>query len=98
MTGDLNAEPETPPIRELRQSTLGLRDAHEATQTPRDRTRRAPSTTSCMVPSESRRIDYILSSPSLGVENYAVLAWQGEGGRPASDHFPVIADVNACGK
>ena len=97
MTGDLNAEPETPPIRELRQSTLGLRDAHEATQTPRI----GPGGTFnnfVMVPSESRRIDYILSSPSLGVENYAVLAWQGEGGRPASDHFPVIADLNPCGK
>lgn len=97
MTGDLNAEPETPPIRELRQSTLSLRDAHEASRTPRigpDGTFNA----FVLVPSESRRIDYILASPALAVENYAVLAWQGEGGRPASDHFPVIADLNPCGK
>jgi len=97
MTGDLNAEPETSPIHELRQSPLGLRDAHEATQTPRI----GPGGTFnnfVMVPNESRRIDYILASPSLAVENYAVLAWQGEGGRPASDHFPVIADLNPCRK
>ena len=32
------------------------------------------------------------------VERYAVLAWHGEGGRLASDHFPVVADLRACGK
>ena len=97
VTGDLNAEPGTPPIRELTSSTLGLRDAHEASQTPRigpDGTFNA----FVMVPNESRRIDYVLASPALAVENYAVLAWQGEGGRPASDHFPVVADLSPCGK
>jgi endonuclease/exonuclease/phosphatase family metal-dependent hydrolase len=97
VTGDLNTEPGTPPIRELTNSALGLRDAHEASQTPRigpDGTFNA----FVMVPNESRRIDYVLASPALTVEHYAVLAWQGEGGRPASDHFPVVADLSTCGK
>jgi len=97
MTGDLNTEPGTPPIRELTQSALGLRDAHEASRTPRigpDGTFNAFK----LVPAESRRIDYVLASRPLRVENYAVLAWHGEGGRPASDHFPVVADLSPCGK
>jgi endonuclease/exonuclease/phosphatase family metal-dependent hydrolase len=97
VTGDLNTEPGTPPIRELTHSTRGLRDAREASQTPPI----GPNGTFnnfVMVPSESRRIDYILANPSLVVENYAVLAWQGKDGRPASDHFPVVADLSTCGK
>ena len=97
MTGDLNTEPGTAPIRELTQSTLGLRDAHDASRTPRigpDGTFNA----FMLVPSETRRIDYILVSPSVAVENYAVLASHSEGGRPASDHFPVIADLAPCSK
>jgi endonuclease/exonuclease/phosphatase family metal-dependent hydrolase len=97
VTGDLNTEPGTPPIRELTHSTLGLRDAHEASRT----TPIGPDGTFnnfVMVPSQSRRIDYILATPTLVVENYAVLAWQGQGGRPASDHFPVVADLSTCGK
>ena len=97
LTGDLNTEPGTPPIQELTSSALGLRDTYKASQTPHvgpDGTFNA----FVLVPSESRRIDYILASPSIAVENYAVLAWHGEGGRPASDHFPVIADLNPCGK
>jgi endonuclease/exonuclease/phosphatase family metal-dependent hydrolase len=50
------------------------------------------------VPKASPRIGYVLVDPSLGVEHYAVLAWHGEGGRPASDHFPVVADLSACAK
>ena len=97
VTGDLNTEPGTPPIRELTHSTFGLRDAHEASRT----TPIGPDGTFnnfVMVPSQSRRIDYILATPTLVVENYAVLAWQGQGGRPASDHFPVVADLSTCGK
>jgi endonuclease/exonuclease/phosphatase family metal-dependent hydrolase len=40
----------------------------------------------------------VLVDPSLRVERYAVLAWHGEGGRPASDHFPVVADLDACAR
>ena len=97
VTGDLNTEPGTPPIRELTQSPLGLRDAYEASRTPRigpDGTFNA----FVLVPTESRRIDYVLASRPFRVENYAVLAWHGEGGRPASDHFPVVADLTPCGK
>ena len=95
MTGDLNTEPGTPAIREL--TKLGLRDTYDASRTPRV----GPKGTFnnfVMVPSESRRIDYVLVGPSLAVESYAVLAWQGKDGRPASDHFPVIADLSPCGK
>ena len=40
----------------------------------------------------------MLFDPSIEVDRYAVLAWHGEGGRLASDHYPVLADVRACGK
>lgn len=93
VTGDLNAEPGTPPLREL---TSRFRDARVASKTPAV----GPEGTFnafTLVPAESRRIDYILVDPSVRVERYAVLAWHGERGRPASDHFPVVADVTACG-
>ena len=96
VTGDFNAEPGTPPIRELMQADVGLRDAKEA----------SPSSTGpdgtfnnwVLVPEEPRRIDYVFAGPSLRVERYAVLAWHGEGGRPASDHFPVVADLSTCAR
>ena len=94
VTGDLNAEPNTPPLKEL---TARLRDAREIART----TPVGPKGTFnnfVLVPAESRRIDYVLVDPTVAVEHYAVLAWHGEGGRPASDHFPVIADVKACGR
>ena len=94
LTGDLNAEPGTPPLLEF---TARLRDSREASSTPAV----GPEGTFnafTLVPTESRRIDYVLVDPSLGVERYAVLAWHSEGGRPASDHYPVVADVRACRK
>ena len=94
LTGDLNAEPETPPLREL---TGRLQDSREVSRTPAV----GPEGTFnafTLVPTESRRIDYVLVDPSLDVERYAVLAWHSEGGRPASDHFSVVADVSACRK
>ena len=93
VTGDLNAEPNTPPLKEL---TGQLRDAREIGRTPPV----GPEGTFnafVLLPTESRRIDYILVDPTVTVEHYAVLAWHGEGGRPASDHFAVVADVKACG-
>lgn len=92
VTGDLNAEPEKAPLKAL---TSTLRDARTASKTPAV----GPEGTFnnfTLVPTETRRIDYVLVDPSVTVENYAVLAWHGEGGRPASDHFPVVADVMAC--
>ena len=94
LTGDLNAEPSTPPLQQL---TRQLHDARSVSKTPAvgpDGTFNAFT----LVPAESRRIDYVLVDPSVKVERYAVLAWHGEGGRPASDHFPVVADLRACGK
>ena len=35
--------------------------------------------------------------PKLAVERYGVLAWHSDGGRVASDHFPVVADLDPCG-
>ena len=94
VTGDLNAEPGTPPLIEL---TVGLRDARIVTETPAV----GPEGTFngfTLVPAENRRIDYVLVDPIVNVERYAVLAWHGEGGRPASDHFPVVVDLRVCGK
>ena len=51
-----------------------------------------------LIDGHGRRIDYVLVDPSVTVERYAVLALHREGGRPASDHFPVVADLSACGK
>lgn len=95
VTGDLNAEPGSPPMQELASSKLGLRDARIASKTPPV----GPEGTFNafeLVPAEGRRIDYVLADPAIEVDRYAVLGWHGEGGRPASDHFPVVADVSAC--
>ncbi len=97
VTGDLNAGPGTPPLRELTSGTLGLRDARAASRT----TPVGPEGTFnnfATAPSESPRIDYVLVDPSVDVARYGVLAWHGEDGRVASDHFPVVADLKACGK
>ena len=97
VTGDLNAEPDTPPLAELTGAKLGLRDAKMVSKTPPI----GPEGTFnnwVLVPSETRRIDYVLADPSVDVERYAVLAWHGEGGRPVSDHFAVVADLKACRK
>jgi endonuclease/exonuclease/phosphatase family metal-dependent hydrolase len=94
VTGDLNAEPASPPMLEL---TSRLRDTRMISKTPAV----GPEGTFNnfkLVPQQSRRIDYVLVDPPLRVERYAVLAWHGEGGRPASDHFPVVADLDACAK
>ena len=97
VTGDLNAEPGTPPLIELTGSKPGLRDAKTVSKAPPV----GPEGTFnnwVLVPREARRIDYVLADPAVEVERYAVLAWHGEGGRPASDHFAVVADVKACRK
>lgn len=97
VTGDLNTEPGTPPLVELTGPRLGLRDAKTVSKT----LPLGPEGTFnnwVLVPRETRRIDYILTDPAVEVERYAALAWHGEGGRPASDHFAVVADVKACRK
>jgi endonuclease/exonuclease/phosphatase family metal-dependent hydrolase len=95
VTGDFNTEPGTPPIREMTHSALGLRDAHEATRSipvgPEGTWNDFQT-----LPKESSRIDFVFVDPKLVVDRYAVLAWHYEGGRPASDHFPVVADLSNC--
>lgn len=97
VTGDFNTEAGTAPIMEMIRSPLGLRDAHDATRSPPV----GPEGTwndFHTLPAESSRIDFVFASPQLTVERYAVLAWHGEGGRPASDHFPVVADLSDCAR
>jgi endonuclease/exonuclease/phosphatase family metal-dependent hydrolase len=97
VTGDLNAEPGSPPVEALTATDLGLRDSRAISTEPP----LGPTGTFNhfeALPKESRRIDYILADPSIEVDRYAVLAMHGEDGRVASDHFPVIADLAACGR
>ena len=97
MTGDFNTEPGTPPVQELTSSKLGLRDARSISKTPPV----GPSGTwndFHALPKEVSRIDFVLVDPMIEVERYAILAWHGDGGRTASDHFPVVADLRACGE
>ena len=94
ITGDFNAVPGSPPMRELTNNALSLRDTREAA-----RTLVGPEGTFNAfkaIPDEARRIDYIFADPSVTVRSHAVLAWLIEGGRVASDHFPVVADLSTC--
>jgi endonuclease/exonuclease/phosphatase family metal-dependent hydrolase len=97
VTGDFNTEAGTAPVKEMTRAPLGLRDAHEVTRTPPV----GPEGTwndFHTLPAEESRIDFVFASPSLTVQRYAVLAWHGPGGRPASDHFPVVADLSTCSR
>lgn len=96
MTGDFNSEPGSPPYQALTSSPLGLRDSRTISRSPPV----GPEGTFNdfdPLPKQSQRIDYVLVGPALTVDRYAVLSWHDSAGRTASDHFPVIADVNACG-
>ncbi len=95
VTGDLNTEPGTPPLQELTSPDLGLRDAALISKTPAV----GPDGTWNdfeALPKDSVRIDFVLVDPVIEVEQYGVLAWHGQGNRTASDHFPVVADLEAC--
>jgi endonuclease/exonuclease/phosphatase family metal-dependent hydrolase len=95
MTGDFNSEPGSPPYQALTSSALGLRDSRTISRSPPV----GPEGTFNdfdPLPKQSERIDYVLVGPRLQVEDYAVLSWHGEGERTASDHFPVVADIDAC--
>ncbi len=95
LTGDFNSPPTGAPMKVFTSTPLALRDARTITRTPAV----GPEGTwnsFVAIPPESPRIDFILVDPSLSVERYGVLAWHGEGGRPASDHFPVVADLESC--
>ena len=94
VTGDFNAEPGSPPVHELTRGALALRDTREAAQLVVGPEGTFNAFTA--IPTETRRIDYVLADPSLSVRSHAVLAWLIEGGRVASDHFPVVVDLSSC--
>jgi endonuclease/exonuclease/phosphatase family metal-dependent hydrolase len=96
MTGDLNTEQGTPPLRELTAAKLGLRDARTVSRSVPV----GPDGTwndFKALPEKSSRIDFVLVGPKIVVERYAVLAWHHDGNRTASDHFPVVIDIDTCG-
>ena len=96
VTGDFNTEPDTPPLQVLTSAPLGLRDARTSSKTPAV----GPEGTwnnFAALPAENSRIDFVLVDPKISVERYGVLAWHHEGNRVASDHFPVVADLDPCG-
>jgi endonuclease/exonuclease/phosphatase family metal-dependent hydrolase len=99
MTGDMNTEPNTPPLVELTSARLGLRDSKLISKTPPV----GPDGTwndFHVLPADKdkMRIDFVLVDPKIDVERYGVLAWHFEGNRVASDHFPVVADLLVCGR
>jgi endonuclease/exonuclease/phosphatase family metal-dependent hydrolase len=99
VTGDMNTNADTPPLHELTSAKLGLRDARLISKTPPV----GPEGTwndfrALPLPQDEMRIDFILIDPKIQVADYGVLAWHGDGNRTASDHFPVVADLSACGK
>lgn len=99
VTGDMNTTPGLPPIEELTSAPLDLRDSRAISRT----TPIGPEGTwngfkAVPLPANERRIDFVLVDPKIDVERYAVLAWHHDGNRTASDHFPVVADLKACGK
>lgn len=94
MLGDLNSTPDSPPLAALT-GDGGLKDSHSASASPPV----GPDGTFnnfVTVPTDSNRIDYVLADPDVAVDRYAVLAWHGHGGRVASDHWPVVADLKLC--
>ena len=99
VTGDMNTNADTPPLHELTSAKLDLRDARLISKTPPV----GPEGTwndfrALPLPQDEMRIDFILVDPKIQVADYGVLAWHGDGNRTASDHFPVVADLSACGK
>jgi endonuclease/exonuclease/phosphatase family metal-dependent hydrolase len=97
VTGDFNAEPGSPSLQELTSARLGLRDTRVISKS-RPLGPEGTFNDFKALPAESLRIDYVLVDPTIEVEGNAALAWHGEKGRVASDHFPVVADLSTCGK
>jgi endonuclease/exonuclease/phosphatase family metal-dependent hydrolase len=95
LTGDFNTTAHSPPVQLLTSAPLNLRDARAVSKTPPV----GPEGTwnnFMLLPKESQRIDFILLDPKMAVERYGILAWHSDGGRVASDHFPVVADIDPC--
>lgn len=97
VTGDFNTTPDSPPVQALMSAPLSLRDSRTISKTPPV----GPEGTwnefkAIPLPKDEMRIDFVLVDPKIAVERYGVLAWHFDGPRVASDHFPVVADLNAC--
>lgn len=94
LTGDLNAEPGSEPVRLLLDS--GLVDARAVSETPPT----GPETTFTALadpdlpggPGRRQRIDYVLVTPDVRVAAHRVLDAR-PGGRHPSDHDPVVAEL-----
>jgi endonuclease/exonuclease/phosphatase family metal-dependent hydrolase len=97
VTGDFNTTPDSPPVQALMSAPLSLRDSRTISKTPPV----GPEGTwnefrAIPLPKDEMRIDFVLVDPKIAVERYGVLAWHHDGPRVASDHFPVVADLDAC--
>lgn len=92
MLGDLNSTPDSTAVSELLNGPAGLRDSRASSESPPI----GPEGTFNAfnpLPQASKRIDYVLHDASLRAMRHATMAWHGENGRVASDHFAVLADL-----
>ena len=101
LCGDFNSAPDDEPILALTNNN-GLRDSRShAEQAPR-----GPHATFCgfanftdrieaPIGGDEARIDYILPNENWHIESYAVLPTD-DNPFPASDHRPVIVELNLC--
>jgi endonuclease/exonuclease/phosphatase family metal-dependent hydrolase len=97
MTGDFNTTPDSPPVQLLTSAPLNLRDSRKVSKThPVGPEGTWNEFRAIPLPKDEMRIDFVLVDPKIEVERYGVLAWHFDGPRVASDHFPVVADIDAC--
>lgn len=89
MTGDLNSGDRGQPMAFLTSPAVGLQDSRLITKSPPF----GPEGTY----DGRARIDFVLVDRGLQVDHYGVLAAHGHAEQILSDHFPVFADVSACG-
>jgi endonuclease/exonuclease/phosphatase family metal-dependent hydrolase len=88
LCGDLNAEPESEPIRILSGYLRDARVADKSMQMGPDGTFNGFDTTKAA----TARIDYIMAGKGAQPSTYHVIRETKEG-RYASDHFPVVAEI-----
>lgn len=92
MTGDLNSPPESGVVAELVQGTAALRDSRiDGIAPPLGPT--GTFNAFQAAPEKSERIDYVLHDAEWRTIRNTTLSMHGEGGRTASDHFAVVADL-----
>jgi len=90
-TGDLNSNPSTAQIKEVK-DLLG--DAYDLTETPRSGPTGTGFPGGVFEGNPGSRIDYVFVNDKIQVLTYAVLTDKyGELGRYPSDHLPVVCDL-----